>query len=174
MKLSRRSTAITTSVVALAFAGAAFAGPASAHDNGGVRAKKAGDSSTATTERPQGRGGKGGKGGFIVYGESIRKQTTTNADGTTTTTYITVVEQSGKVSAVTATTVTITSDNGKVLTWTIPTGNTTVFAVGDEVRAAGTKAADGTITTVHLHKHVARTAPATTSGSTLSSQTTSA
>ena len=174
--ISRRGAIIAGSITSLAVAGALVAGPAMAREARHWPTNPSASSTAGNTalQGPLGpMGGRGGRdlgrpgelgdpraGGPMLHSEGVVAKTTTT-NGTTTTTYVTVVQQHGSVTAVTSTTVTVKSLDGYTATWTIPAGNTTTFAVGDEVHADGTKATDGTVTTTVLMKHMAHTAPAT-------------
>lgn len=193
MKMSRRTAAIVGSIATLAVAGTLVAGPAFA------KGKPVHNNQVSNSQNVVGRmgdmmGGHGRMGdmdgdhrmpapmgvarGQMLHSEGVIAKT----DSTGAVTYVTVRQQSGKVTAATDTSVTVKSDDGYTATWPVSTTTRVIragavvkasaFVVGDVVEVRGTVSAAGVVTTDDIHDHAPRGAYApvptpapTTSGS---------
>lgn len=153
MKINKKSAILGGAFGAVAVAGALIAGPVLADDTSTSTSP-----GTGLQRHMDGRGFGGemhGNNGVgpMLHSEGVAASTDSNGNVT----YVTVREQSGKVTASSDSSITVKSDDGYSKTWAIDSativtkdGSTvkaSSFAVGDVVRVSGTVDGDAVTTT---------------------------
>lgn len=154
MKINKKSAALGGAFGAVVVAGALIAGPVLADDSSTVTAPGLGSTAHGRMDGGMRHGGMHGFGpGAMLHSEGVAAST----DSSGNVTYVTVREQSGKVTASSDSSITVKSDDGYTKTWAI--GSATIvtkdgstvkassFAVGDSVRISGTVDGDVVTTT---------------------------